>query len=351
MKKYILNIKTIKSDKGIAIFNVLIMSITIFALLSYYGNLKGKQYHSFLDNSHQVYAEVNKELIDKTIDRITVDMDTSFTYVIQSSTSFNFNSKLIVPTTISDNFDFLNNISGKTLSGDPTTNEILVHSDFLIENELSLDDTISINNKKFTIVGSFVYTLNPSTIIFGLESFKEFESDYTLFEIIIQPVSEEEIFSKTIITLNDIFNGSLQYQTFKQFSSSYLNEFKLYTLILFIASTINFLYIYEFIVSRRENRFRVYNITGGSSEFLTRFIIVDLFFMFSVSYLISIVLTLISNTILIPQLISTYSFYLTVSDFVLYYFLLFSIYLVFILVYRQQSSKKKAIRKRGRFIK
>lgn len=348
MKKAILNIKAMKIDSKILLFNIFIMTMTIFALLSYYGSTKGKQYESFFGYSHSIYSVSEKTNLSHVLYSLTSSDD--FTFVIQDYDTLDFNGNFITPTYISENFDFKNNVTGNEIL---ENNEVLVHNDFLSENNLDLKDFIEISGNQYIIAGSFVHNFEPNVVIFSEIPYLKFVSNHVTLEFIVKPDLVTDLASLDQITnnLELLLQTQVECETFESHSASYLREFKIYTLALFAASTINFLYLYQFILSRKENKMRIYKITGASNNFILRFITIDLVAMFSISYLLSIPLTLYANLILLPSVFDTYYFYLTPLDYIQYYFLPLFTYLIFVLFYHFKKNKKsKRISNRNKVV-
>lgn len=329
MKKYLLLFRIEFSDLSLFFLHFSVLTVILLCILGYFGSNYGRQYEIYQSNELLIQASLSENMPDSAFREIE-EIEGVNRFVLSSplnTTDETLEHYSI--TALSNDYPFTNDLRGRSFTREENDSQqplIIVPQSFRLINDLQLSDTLSLEGSEYEVIGSIGLSFYEDSFIVPRSYFLSQYTDDALLVVLTEQAIDETVYSNVIRSVSEAVGTDVSYSDFDRESRGYLDQFRLYAIVLFLAAVINVIYIYQYILETRRKQLSIYRLSGATQTFTNLLVAADSIVVFTLSFFIAYVLLVGLNDAVLEHLFPQMPFMLSLRDMALFYFSMLMVY-------------------------
>lgn len=351
MKKYLLILKMeFGNFKQVGLHSIILILIFFFTLY-FFGVTYGQQYENFQYES--VITGHTSNISLTSLEELTflegVKSYILFSSIDQfSSIENDESSHEFFIAALSENYEFDSTLKGRSFTFEEQRdgeNVVITPYSYSILNDISIGETIEINDVIYEVIGIAPYMDYESFIVPKRNLFENFGQDHTI-----------KIYTEENLALDSNTRGALVVQiedylqstvidegTAEQDLTEFMRPAKVSAFILFFLAIINILYIYSYILDKRKKLINIYRLNGATIGFIIRSLLIGPLIIYTFCFGIAYGLLIIFHKVFSHSLLGSQAFMLTLDNLITFFVVMLFIYFLPLFIYIRKWIKNSIV--------
>ncbi|MCZ0704512.1 hypothetical protein J2T56_003049 [Natronobacillus azotifigens] len=330
-----------KNYKQLCLHCFILIAIIFFSLY-YFGLMYGKYYEQYQANESIIVGNTMNTDRDNLEQLALLDGIKSYILLANYMEFFTIEgddySHEYHVAALPQNYVFDSTFQGRFFTEEEQVNgdnvAIIPYPYALLSNS-KIGDTVEINHTSYQIIGIAPYMHYASFIITEKQLFDQFGQDntieiYTEEGFALKPKARTSLITNIESLLQ---SPVIDEETSENDLADFMNEVRIYSLILFAFAIANILYIYSYILETRKKQISIYRLNGASKGFIARILLVGLLANYTICFFIAYGLIVTFHGLIAPIVIQEQLFMLTSKDFFAFFITMLMIYILLLFLY------------------